>query len=204
MSRRRNLGGATALYRLWGHDVLLYVGISHNPESRLADHRRSQPWACLIDDYEWQWRDTRIQALVDESNAIRTERPLFNIEGSDGSYAPWFWMLRDGPPTLNWRERLTDFAYVCQREPRILALLERVRRGGGSCGECYWDGLRYEAEQLVGWKATCEDSDVRSTHAYEVVMTTLWEALPWAVCSEHQFTQEDDPYGFDLEPVVFD
>lgn len=197
MSRRR-YSDHTALYRLWGHDVLLYVGISHDPESRVATHRRSQPWGSLIDDYEWEWRDGRREALADETHAIRTEHPLFNIEGSDGRYAPWFWMLREGPPTLNWRVRLTDFAYIANREPRVLALLNQVRRLGGRCGECTWEGVRYEAEQLVGWKATCEDTDVHSTRAYEVVMSTLWEALPWAVCSEHAFAQEDAPY---FEPV---
>ncbi|MCD9196042.1 GIY-YIG nuclease family protein [Streptomyces albireticuli] len=75
--------GRTALYRLYGADKrLLYVGISHDPESRFKRHRRKKPWWHEVDGISIHWYDARHKAGVAEANAIATENPRYNVQGT--------------------------------------------------------------------------------------------------------------------------
>lgn len=75
--------GKTALYRHYDdRGVLLYVGIATNPVSRTDSHRRSSRWASLSVRLDIEWFDTRREALGAESVAIKSEGPVFNIQGS--------------------------------------------------------------------------------------------------------------------------
>jgi predicted GIY-YIG superfamily endonuclease len=74
-------GPKHALYRLRsGVGGLLYVGISLNLAARLAQHRDCQPWWNEVVSVQVEPHPTREAALAAEREAIRTERPLHNIQ----------------------------------------------------------------------------------------------------------------------------
>jgi predicted GIY-YIG superfamily endonuclease len=71
----------TAIYRLFNDDnVLLYVGITHDPSTRLKCHRGEKPWWPIVAYGSIGWLATRTGALAHEALAIAEERPLFNIK----------------------------------------------------------------------------------------------------------------------------
>lgn len=77
----------TTLYRLYTEDrCLLYVGIATVPLERLASHQRERPWWPMVRRIDLTVYPTRREAFDAESEAIRTERPLFNI--AQNAYAP--------------------------------------------------------------------------------------------------------------------
>jgi predicted GIY-YIG superfamily endonuclease len=74
--------GRTALYRYFdAADVLLYVGISNDPDERWKSHRYGSGrngWPKEAVRRTIEWRDSRPEALRAEEEAIKTERPLYN------------------------------------------------------------------------------------------------------------------------------
>lgn len=71
----------TAVYRLFdAEDVLLYVGISCNPEARFKQHRTHQWWWPQVAARTIEWRPDRLTALKHEALAIQDEAPLYNHE----------------------------------------------------------------------------------------------------------------------------
>ena len=79
------LTGRTALYRLYDvDDVLLYVGITHDPDERMAHHESQKPWWPQVVRHAVVWFDTRSDAQAAELEAIRTEQAVYNVTGS-----PW-------------------------------------------------------------------------------------------------------------------
>jgi hypothetical protein len=74
----------TALYRLFDAEGrLLYVGVAFNPEVRWKDHAKDKPWWGDVERKTVAWCETRTDALLDEAEAIRTERPLYNVKDSN-------------------------------------------------------------------------------------------------------------------------
>lgn len=74
-----------ALYRHYDRTgVLLYIGITENPEGRIREHARSSAWVPYAHSMTAQWFDTRDAAEVAERAAIRTEVPVFNIAHAVG------------------------------------------------------------------------------------------------------------------------
>jgi PHD/YefM family antitoxin component YafN of YafNO toxin-antitoxin module len=74
----------TALYRLYDADgVLLYIGISHDPETRFGQHSKLKEWWPLVARREVQWFDDLPSAATAEAEAIRGEDPEHN-----GTYSP--------------------------------------------------------------------------------------------------------------------
>lgn len=74
----------TALYRLRGESRgLLYVGISSNPLRRWPEHAAEKQWWSEVTDLSMQWFESRAAALKAEVEAIRTERPLYNVQHND-------------------------------------------------------------------------------------------------------------------------
>lgn len=79
-----DFGRRTALYRFYDAvGRLLYVGIAFDPEERWKEHANSKPWWPDVARKEVVWRDTRVAALNDEAEAIRTELPLYNVKDSN-------------------------------------------------------------------------------------------------------------------------
>ncbi|MET7713769.1 type II toxin-antitoxin system prevent-host-death family antitoxin [Streptomyces sp. NPDC005407] len=77
-------GERTAIYRFYDtNDALLYVGITADLEVRWDNHSRKKPWWPLVARRHVVWRDSRNEALADESRAISEEKPLYNVMGSD-------------------------------------------------------------------------------------------------------------------------
>lgn len=73
----------TALYRLFDEGgVLLYVGITVNPEERWIDHERTKSWWPQVAEKRIEWLDDRPTALTVELTAIKTEHPLHNVVGT--------------------------------------------------------------------------------------------------------------------------
>ncbi|MEU3990137.1 GntR family transcriptional regulator [Streptomyces platensis] len=72
----------TALYRLYDADgLLLYVGISSNPQRRWWEHaaRYASAWWPLVATRTVEWLDTRDLAAAAERHAIKTESPAHNF-----------------------------------------------------------------------------------------------------------------------------
>lgn len=71
--------GRNALYRLYDSEsVLLYVGISHDPDERLKQHAGDKPWWHHVARRQIVWLDSREEALKAEAEAMVEERPLYN------------------------------------------------------------------------------------------------------------------------------
>lgn len=72
----------TALYRLYDkYGDLLYVGITVNPNTRLAEHAEEKVWWSEVDQSRtrivwYRWRD---RARREEETAIATENPRYNV-----------------------------------------------------------------------------------------------------------------------------
>lgn len=73
------------LYRHFDdRDILLYVGISQTPTTRLEQHRNTSRWAFWLSRVELEWFKDRGSARRAELAAIAAERPVFNREGVKG------------------------------------------------------------------------------------------------------------------------
>lgn len=68
--------GRTALYRLYGLEGLLYVGISTCPLTRIRTHLQQQPWRSRVIGIRIDYPD---DAHAAEREAVHTERPLHNV-----------------------------------------------------------------------------------------------------------------------------
>ncbi len=78
----------TAVYRLYSQSgVLLYVGISDNPEKRFTEHERSQYWWREVATREVEWHVDRFSAAAEEDRVIAVEQPEYNMDGATRSDA---------------------------------------------------------------------------------------------------------------------
>lgn len=76
----------THLYRLFDkEDRLLYVGISKKVFNRINEHMKEKSWACEIAREEVQRFPNRGEASHAEIEAIKNEKPLYNIQHQDRS-----------------------------------------------------------------------------------------------------------------------
>jgi hypothetical protein len=67
------------VYRIYGaNNRLLYVGMSANPLLRLDQHSRASAWADEATSVTIGERKTKADALLEEADAIRSEKPVFN------------------------------------------------------------------------------------------------------------------------------
>jgi hypothetical protein len=75
--------GPTILYRLFdADDRLLYVGITCNKQQRWGGHRKNSRWWPLVARKELITHPDRSTALTAERDAIRSERPIYNVSGN--------------------------------------------------------------------------------------------------------------------------
>jgi predicted GIY-YIG superfamily endonuclease len=73
-----------ALYRFFdAADVLLYVGVSVDPILRMKAHRREKDWWSQVRSMTVEPFPTRQAALDAETEAIRTEKPLYNVQHNE-------------------------------------------------------------------------------------------------------------------------
>lgn len=68
------------LYRIYGRaGTLLYIGISVDPNRRIQEHHRDQPWSWRIHHVEVQKFPSVAQAMAMEKKEILTKRPKYNV-----------------------------------------------------------------------------------------------------------------------------
>lgn len=73
----------TAVYRLFAQDrTLLYVGVAQDVGKRWREHAADKPWWTEVRRQIVDWYDTREEALSVEVDAIRDERPVYNVQHS--------------------------------------------------------------------------------------------------------------------------
>lgn len=71
----------TALYRHYdARGKLLYIGISLSAVQRLKQHVGDKEWASEIASVKIEQHDTRDAALKAEAEAIKAERPRWNVK----------------------------------------------------------------------------------------------------------------------------
>lgn len=70
----------TMVYRAYDVDrILLYVGITWNPDDRLRAHRSTAEWVPYCADIAETWYSQRGPAQAAETKAVRIEHPVFNV-----------------------------------------------------------------------------------------------------------------------------
>jgi predicted GIY-YIG superfamily endonuclease len=75
------------LYRCFTRKkVLLYVGMTNDPEDRFKQHKAAQPWWNYVDHITLQRWPSRKALMEAEAVAIREERPKFNVNIPAGIY----------------------------------------------------------------------------------------------------------------------
>jgi predicted GIY-YIG superfamily endonuclease len=68
------------LYRMFNRDGdLLYVGLTNNPKNRFKTHSKTQEWWREVATISVQTFDSRNQLAAAESQAIKDEKPLYNV-----------------------------------------------------------------------------------------------------------------------------
>lgn len=65
---------------------LLYIGIANNPKRRMYGHARA-PWFETVARSTYQRLRNRAEAALAEVQAIRTEKPLWNVVANDSRCA---------------------------------------------------------------------------------------------------------------------
>jgi len=69
-----------ALYRFFNaKGVLLYVGITKNPEGRVRNHRGDKPWWDEVANITIEKFNTRPELATAELKAIQSENPKYNL-----------------------------------------------------------------------------------------------------------------------------
>lgn len=77
-----------ALYRFFDENgVLLYVGITADIGSRFKKHRGDKPWWYAVSTIRIERFPTRPAVLAAEREAIRSERPLWNVSHNEAATA---------------------------------------------------------------------------------------------------------------------
>lgn len=113
----------TALYRLYDEaGVLLYIGISHQPDVRFEQHSKVKEWWPQVVRREVEWFDDRPSAAASEADAIRSEDPEHN-----GTYSPRRdrHTVRDAVAADGVREISLSLA-----RPKLAGLIRGVEEGG--------------------------------------------------------------------------
>ncbi|MHC3467418.1 GIY-YIG nuclease family protein [Streptomyces sp. 7R007] len=115
--------GRTALYRLYGLEGLLYVGISVCPLTRVRTHLREQPWGAEVIGVQIDYPP---DAEAAERRVVWSERPKYNVV-FNGPHQP---APPDPAARLRTRlaverRRLAEFEAAVPESPSHLRLLAR-------------------------------------------------------------------------------
>ena len=80
----------TCLYRHFSSDgVLLYVGISHRIIKRTIEHKFLAHWFDEVATIKIERCHSREEAITKEREAIKSEKPLYNVIWPAGSKCPY-------------------------------------------------------------------------------------------------------------------
>lgn len=72
------------LYQFWNsEDVLLYVGISVDSATRIANHMRAKPWWSEVETIKFTKYPNRVSALAAEAEMIAVLKPLYNVQHNE-------------------------------------------------------------------------------------------------------------------------
>lgn len=105
----------TTLYRFYGGRRLLYVGITDNVSTRFTDHAKKAWWSEVTNIAFTTYAD-RAAALEAEVEAIRQERPAYNVAGTGRSRA------------LPVAGRVQEFETLAQAAARLGICVKTLRR----------------------------------------------------------------------------
>jgi hypothetical protein len=73
--------GPTAVYRQFSAaGDLLYIGMSQNPAKRCGAITTDAHWVTQVETIKVEWFPSKMEARAAESEAIRAERPLHNVQ----------------------------------------------------------------------------------------------------------------------------
>ncbi len=128
------VGDDTALYRMYdSDDELLYVGISCNPGSRIAQHAEFKEWYEDVAIIRIAWLSTRRAALKEEAKAIVNEDPKYNIihSTSDENFGPKRDVFTKFRSTTDERDRINKAAKLAGIDASKLmrdTVMRRVQR----------------------------------------------------------------------------
>lgn len=150
----------TAVYRFFDDDEhLLYVGITFNLGGRFRAHERSSEWWPHQRSVRIVWRDTRAEALAEESAAIRTEKPIFNVAGTRTPLA------RVRPDRIDPETRRAIAGEVRAEVARARMPKREIREALGLSTQSLWQRMKgeipfrdeemYELADLLGISVTC-------------------------------------------------
>lgn len=122
--------------------TLLYIGITHAPFARLAQHERYSPWWRLVADIKWEKFGCRSAAAEAEKSAVVNEKPIFNTTYSEHL---------DRRPVLLPRGK--SKAIPVKMGFGIKAMVDLFAKDAGlSEGE-------FILNMLEAWKRRCDDGD---------------------------------------------
>lgn len=80
----------TSLYRFYdASNVLLYIGITNSVPRRLDQHEDEKPWFLTVARVEVEHHPDRQAALDAEKNAIKAERPKYNVQHNRAFRRTW-------------------------------------------------------------------------------------------------------------------
>lgn len=97
-----------SLYRYYAAgEQLLYVGATHNPFRREAQHRKVRDMR-EVTHIELEWFDTEEEVFAAEALAIRREGPTWNVIGKGKSRKRARTRLSKMPPSLKRKTRRED------------------------------------------------------------------------------------------------
>ena len=78
------------VYRIFDHDGrLIYVGCSHDPETRMATHRHTMWWAPQIARIKIKVYPNKDAGHDAEREIIRAEKPRWNLKGQWANRDTW-------------------------------------------------------------------------------------------------------------------
>lgn len=142
------------LYRFFdAAGSLLYIGVTQNGAGRIQQHNRDKDWWPQVATATFETYPDRDAVLRAEANAIRAERPRYNVQHNGRAKAL----------TARQRRVRSDWVELTRLEPTLLDLEQqasRLRANGyrrASDGDergCPWygkGGLRSQMSYLVGW-----------------------------------------------------
>jgi predicted GIY-YIG superfamily endonuclease len=192
------------LYRFWdAQDVLLYVGISVDSASRIANHMRDQPWWPDVETIKFTTFPNRKAALEAEAEMIRTLKPLYNVvhnemvEEEDGPAITAEWLIENWaklPATT--RDVVEVPAWHLGRLELADSILDWTHEGDREVAEA--DAREYEGEDLDedDLKVATAEAFVRSMWSerlnYRYAMRDLWSSLPQALADRCRARAEAD------------
>lgn len=163
----------TALYRFFdAENDLLYIGITHRLEGRLAQHKRVKPWGEVA-SITLEWHSSRRDAIAAEVEAIQAERPRWNVKHQNGAVHARYDGAAGGlvGQFFHIRKFHGDGCVTIDRQGEVL---ERIADDIYLVGYFEWtmgsptDGNELIAiDDMLGWLFYVDDETMRYAYEYE-------------------------------------